>query len=394
MKLFLIAIEPSADALGAGLIQALRRRHAGLAVAGVGGAAMQAEGLVSLFDPAPLAVVGLTEALRVGPLALRRSRQAADAAMAVQPDAAVLIDAWGFTTQVARRLRALQAPFPLIKYVGPQVWAARAGRARKVAALYDRLVALLPIEQPFYAGLGLPLHVCGMPALQNPQQGDAAAFRRRHGLAGPLLLLAPGSRSSEIRDVAPVLAAAAAQACRDRPDWTVVCPVAPAVRAAVEASAAHWPFPHRLITDPAERPDAFAASAVALAASGTVTSEIALQGAALVVGYRVSWLTAEIMRRLIVARFITLINIAADREIAPEFVQERFTVAAVAGAVARLMDDPAARVAQAEAQRAALALLAHGERPAAEVAADAVEAAIAAGPRPRSEVYPTSGGGG
>jgi len=381
MKLFLVAVEPSADQLGAGLIEALRRRHPALRVCGVGGTAMAEQGLSSLFDPAPLAVVGLTEALRIAPLALRRARETAAAAVAEAPDVAVLIDAWGFTTQVARRLRTLGAAFPLVKYVGPQVWAARPGRAAKIANLYDRLVALFPFERPFYDGLGLPVDVCGMPALQDPRQGDGAAFRRRHDLHGPLLLLAPGSRSSEIRTVAPVLEAATAAVCAHRPDWTVLCPVAPSVRQAVEARAANWPFAHRLLFDPAEKADAFAASAVALAASGTVTSEIAQQGAALVVGYRVSWLTAAIMRRLVVARFITLLNIAADREAAPEFVQERFTAPALARALGQLMDDPDARTAQVQAQFEALARLRHGARPAAEVAAEAVEAAIAAGPR-------------
>lgn len=383
MKLFVVAVEASADQLGAGLLRALRRRHPHMEVHGVGGAAMATEGVASLFDPSPLAVVGLTEALRVAPLALRQSRLTAEAALALRPDAAVLIDAWGFTTQVARRLRAADAPFPLVKYIGPQVWAARPGRAAKVATLYDRLVAMFPFETPFYQGLGLPIDVCGMPALQNPPRGDGGAFRLRHGLEGPLLLLAPGSRSSEIRDVAPVLSAAVQLACAARPGWTVVCPVAPPVRAALEAAAKVWGFPYRLLFEAGDKYDAFAAADVALAASGTVTSEIALQGTPVVVGYRVSWLTGVLMRRLMIAPYITLMNIAAQREVAPEFVQERFSAVAVAAALGRLMDDPGARTMQVQAQQAALTALAHGERPAAEIAADAVEAAIAAGPRTR-----------
>lgn len=389
MKVFLVAIEPSADELGAGLIRALRVRIPALQPVGVGGVAMAAEGLQSLFDPRPLAIVGLVEALRVAPLALQRAAETARAALAAEPAAAVLIDAWGFTTQAARRLRAAHPRFPLVKYVGPQVWAARPGRARKVAALYDRLIALFPFEAPFYAGLDLPIDVCGFPVLQSTRRGDAIGFRARHGLGeGRLLLLAPGSRGSEIARVAPVLAAAADSLAQARADLRVVVPVAPAVRALVEVAAQSWGFPHRLIFDPVEKEDAFAAATAALAASGTVTSEIALQGAPVVVGYQVDWLTAALMRRVFIAPYVTLMNVAAGSEIAPEFVQQRFTPEALAAAAAPLLDDPARRAAQAGAQHEALQALRGSGPPAAEVSAEAVLAAIAAGPR-----YPRAASG-
>lgn len=378
MRLFLVAIEPSADQLGADLIAALRARVPELEVAGVGGPAMAGQGLASLFDPAPLAIVGLTEALRAAPLALRRAGETAKAALACSPDAAVLIDAWGFTTEAARRMRRAGAGFPLIKFIGPQVWAARPGRARKVAALYDRLIAALEIERPFYDGLGLPVDVCGLPALQARRRGDGAAFRARHQLQGRVLLLAPGSRASEITRVAPTLEAAAAALCAARRDAIVVCVVAPAVRAAIEARARDWAFPSRLIFDPLEKEDAFAAADAAIAASGTVTTEIARQGAPVVVGYRVGALTAVIMRRLFIARSITLMNIAADRMVAPEFVQGAFTPEAIVAAAAPLLDDPAVRARQVAAQNEALRRLSASDRPAAEIAAESVLATLAA----------------
>lgn len=378
MRVFITAVEPSADAIAADLVRALRARQGRVGLSGVGGPELAREGLRSLFDPRELAVVGLTEALQVMPLALRRAGETARAAIDARPQAAVLVDAWGFTTQIARRLPASVAPFPLVKYIGPQVWAARPGRARKVAALYDRLVALFPFETPFYRDLGLPVHVCGLPALQEPQQGDGAALRRELGLSGPLLLLAPGSRAGEIARVAPVLEAAAAQLCAQRPNLTVLALVAPSVREAVEARAQHWPFPHRLLLDPARKADAFAAADAALAASGTVTSEIAVQGCPVVVGYKVGWATAQLMRPLIRTPYATLMNVAAGAPVAPEFIQERFRAESVAQAAARVLDDSAAAQAQASAQREALRILGGGERPAAETAADAVEAAAAA----------------
>jgi len=378
MRLFIVAMEPSADAIGAALVRSLRRRRPGLVLAGVGGPELGREGLESLFDPAALAVIGLTEALRVAPLALRQAGAVARAAIGMAPDAAVLIDAWGFTTQVAMRLRRAAAPFPVVKYIGPQVWAARPGRAAKVAALYDRLIALFPFEAPFYAGTGLPVAVCGLPALQSPPMGEGGRLRAEMGLSGRVLLLAPGSRAGEIARVAPVLEEAATRLCAQRQDLSVLVPVAASVRGAVLARAAGWRFPHRLLLDPARKADAFAAGDAAVAASGTVTSEIAQQGCPVVVGYRVGWATAQVMRRLITTRYVTLMNVAAGKQVAPEFVQEAFTPDAIAGAAARLLDDPACARAQAQAQFAALRQLAGAGAPAAEIAADAVEAAIAA----------------
>lgn len=362
--------------MGAALMRRLRAIHPDVRFSGVGGMQMGALGLASLFDPTPLAVIGLTEALRVAPLALRLAAQAADAALASRPDIAVLIDAWGFSTQIAKRLRARGAGFPLLKYVGPQVWAARPGRAKKIAAMYDGLIALFDFERPFYAACPLPIAVCGMPALQGVTRGDGEAFRRAQGLTGRIVLLAPGSRHSEITRVAPVLEAAAAHLARTRPDVAIVCCVAPSVREAVKARAESWAFPYRLITDPTQKANAFSAGDVALAASGTVTSEIAAQEVPVVVGYRVGAITAALMRPLMIARYITLMNVAAGRMIVPEFVQEAFTSHAVAAAAGHLLDDGKARAFQLAAQNAALARLGLGGPPAEEIAADMVLATI------------------
>lgn len=375
LHIFLVAIEPSADAMGAALMRQLRLDAPGIRFSGVGGRQMGEEGLASLFDAAPLAVIGLTEALRVAPLALRLAAQTADAAMEGRPDAAVLIDAWGFTTQIAKRLRARGARFPLLKYVGPQVWAARAGRARKIAAMYDGLIALFEFERPFYAPYALPIAVCGMAALQMRVRADGAAFRRAHGLEGRVLLLAPGSRPGEILRVAPVLEEAAAQICAACPDLHVVCCVAPSVREAVQARARNWGFRHALILDPAQKHAAFAAGDIALAASGTVTSEIAMQSVPVIVGYRVGALTAALMRPVFKAPFINLMNIAAGRMIVPEFVQEAFTSHALSAAALHLLAHKRARELQIAAQEAALDRLGR-QGYAEEIAAQMVLATI------------------
>lgn len=372
---FLVAVEASADALGAALMRQLRQQDRAIRFSGIGGPLMAQEGLISLFDPTPLAIIGMTEVLRVIPLVLRRAAQAADAALAAGPDIAVLIDAWGFTTQIAKRLKARGARFPVLKYVGPQVWAARPGRARKIAAMYDGLIALFEFERPFYAPYALPIAVSGMAALQTSGRGDGAAFRRAHGLEGRVLLLAPGSRPGEIQRVAPVLEDAAAQICAACSDVQVVCCVAPSVREAVEARAQNWGFPHFLALDPAQKHAAFAASDIALAASGTVTSEIAMQSVPVIVGYRVGALTAALMRPMFKAPFINLMNIAAGRMIVPEFVQEAFTSGAISAAALQLLGNPRARELQIAAQEAALDRLGR-QGCAEEIAAQMVLATI------------------
>jgi lipid-A-disaccharide synthase len=374
-KVLLVAGEASGDALGADLIAALRARAPDIALAGAGGTKMQAQGVVSVIDIAPLSVFGLIEGLTAYTRVVRAADEVAEAALAFQPDVAVLIDSWGFTLRVAQRLKALMPGLKVVKYVGPQVWATRPGRAKTLAATVDHLIAIHHFEAPYYAPYGLPVTVSGPPALDRIARGDAAAFRARNALqAGEeLLLLLPGSRRAEIANVSPVLEDAAERLCAARLNLLVVCVVAPSVAAQVRERAKQWRFPHRLIVDEAEKPDAFAAAAVALAASGTVTTEAALQGAPVVVGYKIGWITWALARAFLLrTRFITLMNVAAGREVAPEFVQTRFTAANIAAAAAPLLDNAKTRAAQIAAQNEALEKMGRGGRPAADIAAETV----------------------
>jgi lipid-A-disaccharide synthase len=263
----------------------------------------------------------------------------------------------------------------LIKYIGPQVWATRPGRAKTLAGLVDHLICIHEFEAPFYAPFGLPVTVSGAPALSRIKQGDPAKFRARHALmAGEeLLALLPGSRRAEIQRVSPVLEAAAAQLCAERSNLVVICMVARSVAPLVRQRAQAWTFPHRMIEDESEKEDVFAAAAVALAASGTVTTEVALQGTPVVVGYKIGWITWALARLFLLrTKFITLMNVVAGHEIAPEYVQTRFSAANITSAAAPLLDDPSARKRQIAAQEVALDKMGRGNRPAAEIAADAV----------------------
>jgi lipid-A-disaccharide synthase len=378
-RIFIVAAESSGDRLGADLVDALRARDPAITFAGVGGAAMATRGVESAFDIGDLAVLGLIDGVKAYPRVVKRADDAADAAAAFDPDAVVLIDSWGFTLRVAQRLRIRLPRARLIKYIGPQVFATRPGRARTLAKAVDHLICIHDFETPYYAPYGLPCTVCGHPALGRATQGDGAAFRERHALEdAPLLLVLPGSRSSEVRRTGPHLFAAAVQLAQEVADLRMATVAAGAVAAQVRTQAASQPGPV-LVVGEEEKEDAFAAATAALATSGTVTTEVALQSAPLAIGYRLGWVTWALARAFLYrAPFMTLLNIAAGGEVAPEFIQTRCTAANLARAVHPLLTDPDARAAQVAAQNAALEKMGRGGRPASEIAADAVLGVISA----------------
>lgn len=373
-RIFIVAAEASGDALGADLIDALRARDASCELAGIGGPAMASRGVVSAFDIRDLAVLGLIDGLKAYPRVVRLADAAADAAVAFAPDTVVLIDSWGFTLRVAQRLRARLPDAKLIKYIGPQVWASRPGRAKTLAATVDHLICIHDFETPFYKPFNLPCTVCGHPALGRFKRGDGAAFRTKHGLGdGPVLLLLPGSRRSELRRTGPVLFAAAGKLREVVKDLHVVAVAARAIAGGVCAIARAQGYPVLVVDEEEGKEDAFAAGAAALAVSGTVTTEVGLQGTPMAVGYRLGWMTWVLARLFLYkAPFITLMNVAAGREIVPEFIQTRCTAENLANAAAPLLTDLNARARQVAAQDAALASMGRGGRPAADIAAEAV----------------------
>lgn len=369
-RIFLVAAESSGDALGADLARALKERDASLELIGVGGARMAEEGIVSQADISGLAVLGFIDGLLAYDRVKRAVAATVAAVLATKPDLVVLIDSWGFTLRVALGVRAAAPGIKLVKYVGPQVWATRPGRAKTLAAAVDHLICIHDFEVPFYEPFGLPCTVCGHPALGRFKPGDGAALRARQGFGrnDKVILVLPGSRPAEIRRIGPTLWRAAELLDAPRSDVRLLVVAAGAVRDAVVAQA---PAVARIV-DEHEKEDAFAAATVALAASGTVTTEVALQGTPLIVGYKLGWITWALMRMVLKAKYATLMNVAADAEVAPEFLQTRFTAENIARAAAPLIDDEDAREDQVRRQDDALARMGRGGTPAAEIAADAV----------------------
>jgi len=376
LTVMLVAAEASGDDRGAGLARALKRRLGeGVRFVGVGGQRMAAEGVQSPFDIAEISILGLLEGLLAYPKIVRRVKDTVALAAREKPDIAVLIDSWGFTLRVAQGLRRLDPALPLVKYVGPQVWATRPGRAKTLAATVDHLLSIHAFDAPWFEAEGLPVTFVGNSALSlDFSQADPMRLRERIAAAPdePILIVLPGSRPGEIQRVLPSFEDAVNRLKQARPELHVVVPAAPTVADTVKARVAGWPHRAHVIEGEAGKRDAFKAATVALACSGTVTTELALAGVPMVVGYRLGAITATIARRLIRTPYITLFNIAAQAFVAPELVQEDCTGPKLAAEVARRLDDPDLRARQAAAQSAALDRMGRGGPDPSEAAAEAV----------------------
>jgi lipid-A-disaccharide synthase len=376
LTVMLVAAEASGDDRGAGLARALRRRlGGGVRFVGVGGERMRREGVDSPFDIAELSILGLLEGLLAYPKVVRRADQTAAIAQREKPDVAVLIDSWGFTLRVAQRLRRLDAKLPLVKYVGPQVWASRPGRARTTAATFDHLLAIHAFEAPWFEAAGLPVTFVGNATLGTDFSGaDPGRLRKTIGAGpdDPVLLVLPGSRPGEIARVLPPFEDAVMRLKAERPGLHVVVPAAPTVAELVRARVSAWPHRAHVLEGEEAKRDAMRAATVALACSGTVTTELALAGCPMVVGYRVGAVTYLLLKALIRTKYVTLFNIAARDFVAPELIQADCNGPALAREVGRRLDDPALRARQIERQLEALALMGRGGPDPNEAAADAV----------------------
>lgn len=376
LTVMLVAGEASGDDRGAGLMRALKARLGErVRFVGVGGERMRSEGIDSPFDIAELSVLGLVEGLKAYPTVVRRVRDTAALAEREKPDIAILIDSWGFTLRVAKALRKLYPDLPLVKYVGPQVWASRPGRSKTTAQVYDHLLSIHAFDAPYFEAAGLPVTFVGNAALTADfSRADPERLRASIGAAAgePILLVLPGSRPGEIDRVLPPFAVAVARLKAERPGLNVVVPAADTVAAMVKAQVAAWPFVAHVVEGEEARRDAMKAATVALACSGTVTTELALAGCPMVVAYRLAPLTYAILKRLVRTKYVTLFNIAAQDFVAPELIQDACNGPALAREVALRLDDPALRAAQVDRQYEALDRMGRGGPDPNVAAAEAV----------------------
>lgn len=381
MKLYVIAGEASGDALGAALLAGLKSLRPDLQVRGIGGPLMQAEGLHSLFPMDELSVMGLAEVLPKYAHLKRRIREAAADVLAAAPDALITIDSPDFVLRVARIVRTARPDLRTIHYVAPSVWAWRPGRAAKMAHVIDHVLALLPFEPPYMTAAGMTCDFVGHPVVSAPRASaaEAQAFRADLGGGGPLVLALPGSRRGEVARLAPVIGGVLDRVRAVHPLVQVVLPTLRSVAAMVEGLTADWPVRPRIIEAPEAKRAAFAAADVAIAASGTVSLELAANGVPMVIAYDMHPVTMWLMQRMARVDTVTLVNLVSDTRVVPEFLGDRCTPDLIAPALLGLIGPGPARDAQRAAMRLTMERLGEGGDPPGLRAARSVLAAIKTG---------------
>ncbi len=374
MKLFVIAGEASGDQLGYKLIRALRAKDPCVEISGVGGQAMGQENFVSLFPMSDIAVMGVMPVIAHLPTLLARIDQTVKAVVAAKPDALILIDSPDFTHRVARRVRKILPNLKVVDYVSPTVWAWRPGRAKKMRAYVDLVLALLPFEPAAHERLGGPRCIyVGHPLIERLDDFRADDAEKQQG---PVLVL-PGSRGSVLARMGPAFGGALAKLDKMRPGLDYILPAATAVEARVRDLIEDWKVKPRLALGEEQKLAAFRSARAALTASGTVTLELALSRTPTVVAYRVPKIEEFVARRLIQTSTIVLPNLILGENAFPEFLQEQAEPEPLAAALAAIVDDSDERRRQLAAldRLTARMLLPDGAQPSEKAAQAIVELA-------------------
>lgn len=347
LTLFLVAGEPSGDRLGAALMDGLRQLRPEVTFHGVAGPLMQAQGMASLFPMEELSIMGLVEVLPKYLHLKRRIRETAEACLRSGARALVTIDSPDFGLRVAALVRAADPTIRTIHYVAPSVWAWRPARAQRMARVIDHVLALLPFEPPYMTAAGMTCDFVGHPVVAEPLA--TAAERAAFDGDGPLVLVLPGSRRGEVTRLAPVFGETLARVQQTHPQARAVLPTLAGIEPLVRELTANWPVTPQIVTDPALKRGVFAAADVALAASGTVSLELAANACPMVVAYDLNRLTLWLMRRAALIDTVTLVNLVADTRVVPEFIGEGCRSDLIAPALLDALQNP-------QAQQAAMAL--------------------------------------
>ncbi len=350
LKIYVIAGEHSGDALGAKLMAAIRSAHSGGVVfSGVGGELMERQGLASLFPMSEVAVMGPLAILKRLPPIVKRVYQTIDAIVADPPDCLVIIDAPEFTHAIAKRVRRKKPGIPIVNYVSPTVWAWRPGRARAMRPYVDHLMALLPFEPEAHAKLaGPPCTYVGHPLAERIEAIralDATVLRTRLGLdpARKVLVVLPGSRRSEVgRLLEPFRRAVNKLVAAGRPP-EVLLPVVSSSRDVVVADLPNWAVRPHILEGEDDKWMAFRLADAALAASGTVTLELAVAGTPMVIAYKVERVLAAVLRRVVQIDKAGLPNLILGEHVFPELIQEACTPEALAAAMMEVLGDSSMR---------------------------------------------------
>ncbi|RMC37644.1 lipid-A-disaccharide synthase [Paracoccus alkanivorans] len=386
MRFFLIAGEPSGDQLGAALMAGLKELVPDVEFVGIGGAGMEAEGLTSRFPMDELSLMGIWEVLPQYRNLKRRIAETVAAVAETAPDALITIDSPDFCLRVARAARGIAPDLRTIHYVAPSVWAWRPGRAKKMAQVIDHVLALLPFEPPYMREAGMGCDFVGHPVvgMKVASPEEAARFRETHDIASdaPVVLCLPGSRKSEVGRLAGRFDEALIR-LRDRvPEIRVVLPTVPGVAGMVRDMTRRWPTVPVVVEDAGEKRAAFAAADLALAASGTVSLELAANRIPMVIGYDMALLSRMVVGMLLRTDTVTLVNLVSETRAVPEFLGGDCQPGPIAEALQVALEDMTARKAQLDAMDLTMERLGRGKEAPGLRAARSVLSALRA-PRSR-----------
>jgi lipid-A-disaccharide synthase len=367
-KVAIIAGEASGDALGGKLMQALKADYpeTHFTFIGVGGERMEAEGIKSIFPMNELSIIGWIEILPHIPHLLKRINQTVESVITAKPNMVITVDAPAFNKRVAKKLKSQAQHIPLVHYVAPTVWAYKPKRAQKFADIFDHLLLLLPFEKQHFDAVDLPSTFVGHPVMEEKiTGGDGAVFRAQHNIPDetPLLCVMAGSRNNELTRLLPEFTQAIELMAKKYKNIHVVFVSTNRLLERMKLETAEITVPTVIITSTEDKQNAYAASNICLAKSGTGTFEPAMAKLAMVVAYKLNALSAWLLRRMIKTRFVNLINIIHGKEVIPELLQEECNAEAISKALLLLLDDEDIRNKQITLTQEALTQLTLDQAP-------------------------------
>ena len=354
MKVFIIAGESSGDKLGAAMmmgIQNLTSKNTDFI--GVGGPLMEGMGLKSLFPMDEISLMGISEILAQYSHLKKRIRQTAEAILDAKPDVLITIDLPEFSFRVAKLVKQA-SDIPTVHYVAPTVWAWRPGRAQKIAKYIDHILALFPFEPPLMHEAGMSCDFVGHPVVEDPiaTRKEVQEFKSDFGLnSAPILLCLPGSRRSEIKRLSPIFDRALRKVIARHPKMNIVLPAAAPVADQVKNALQDWG--HKpVVLDPRDytpqqaaryKRAAFKAADFALAASGTVSLELAANQTPMVIAYDMNWLSRQIIGRMLRVESVNLVNLVSESRAVPEYIGQACQPDSIAFSLLGILEDPDAQ---------------------------------------------------
>jgi lipid-A-disaccharide synthase len=349
-KVFIIAGEASGDLIGGKIIDALKKQLPYLDISGIGGKHMELRGIRSILPISKLSLIGFIEIIPHIFILKKLISHAVKNIIEYAPDLVITIDSPGFNFRVVEELRKSDLKTKFLHIVAPSVWAYNPERAEKVANLYDMLFTLLPFEPPLFKKYGLKTEFIGHPIFEQNFNRNVSYFRTKYNipLEARIICVTPGSRTGEIKKHMKIFLKAL-KLLQTKYNIFVVFPLNKMEDALLVESYINGEVPHICVFDD-ERIDAYFIADVALAKSGTNTLEISACETPLIIAYMVNFLTYWYIKSKALIRYVSLINILADKEIIPEFIQDKCNPTALANAVAKYLEND--RLSEIQVQEA------------------------------------------